>query len=152
MSQKESAKFWRGGTAAAKASSEVMARAGCGERLCTCLYRSQCCGAGVCLPYWTKALKSGSTAVQEMKMNKSNKVTMNKVKFLSVALWLQYAPVQAQDINQVKAIDAEQFQTAKTTLKSIVKMILLMVQPFFEMFILLKTLLIQLRLYYKAGL
>jgi hypothetical protein len=48
-----------------------------------------------------------------MKMNKSNKVTMNKVKFLSVALWLQYAPVQAQDINQVKAIDAEQFQTAK---------------------------------------
>jgi hypothetical protein len=29
--------------------------------------------------------------------------------------------LQAQDINQKKAIDAEQFQTAKTTLKSIVK-------------------------------
>jgi hypothetical protein len=30
--------------------------------------------------------------------------------------------LQAQDINQAKkAIDAEQFQTAKTTLKSIVK-------------------------------
>ena len=55
-------------------------------------------------------------------MNKSNKVTMNKVKFLSVALLASVCSVQAQDINQVKkAIDAEQFQTAKTTLKSIVK-------------------------------
>jgi hypothetical protein len=29
--------------------------------------------------------------------------------------------LQAQDINQAKKSDAEQFQTAKTTLKSIVK-------------------------------
>lgn len=55
-------------------------------------------------------------------MNKLNKVKMNKLKFLSVAFLASVSSLQAQDINQAKkAIDAEQFQTAKTTLKSIVK-------------------------------
>jgi cytochrome c-type biogenesis protein CcmH/NrfG len=55
-------------------------------------------------------------------MNKLNKVKMNKLKFLSVAFLASVSSLQAQDIDQAKkAIDAEQFQTAKTTLKSIVK-------------------------------
>lgn len=57
-----------------------------------------------------------------MNKNKSNIVKMNKFKFLSVAFLASVSSIQAQDINQAKkAIDAEQFQTAKTTLKSIVK-------------------------------
>jgi hypothetical protein len=59
------------------------------------------------------------------KMNKLNKVKMNKVNFFKCCP-LFVCSVQAQDINQVKKIDAEQFQSAKTTLKSIIKMILLM--------------------------
>jgi cytochrome c-type biogenesis protein CcmH/NrfG len=55
-------------------------------------------------------------------MNKLNKVKMNKLKFLCVAFLASVSSLQAQDIDQAKkAIDAEQFQTAKTTLKSIVK-------------------------------
>lgn len=55
-------------------------------------------------------------------MNKLNKVTMNKFKILSVALFASASALQAQDINEVKKqIDAEQFQKAKTSLKSIIK-------------------------------
>ncbi|MES2241173.1 MAG: hypothetical protein V4497_13040 [Bacteroidota bacterium] len=47
---------------------------------------------------------------------------MNKFKFLSVAFLASAASLQAQDINAVKKqIDAEQFQKAKTSLKSIIK-------------------------------
>ena len=57
-----------------------------------------------------------------MKMNKLNTVTMNKIKFLSVALFASASVLQAQDLDEVKkAIDAEQFQKAKTSLKSIIK-------------------------------
>ncbi|GEC73572.1 hypothetical protein FFL01_31110 [Flavobacterium flevense] len=57
-----------------------------------------------------------------MKMNKLNKVTMNKIKFLSIALFASASVLQAQDIDEVKKqIDAEQFQKAKTSLKSIIK-------------------------------
>ncbi|WP_281238753.1 tetratricopeptide repeat protein [Flavobacterium praedii] len=46
---------------------------------------------------------------------------MNKVKVLSIALLAVVATIQAQDINQAKkAIDAEQFESAKTILKSII--------------------------------
>jgi tetratricopeptide (TPR) repeat protein len=46
---------------------------------------------------------------------------MNKVKVLSFALLAVVATIQAQDINQAKkAIDAEQFESAKTILKSII--------------------------------
>jgi len=57
-----------------------------------------------------------------MKMNKLNKVTMNKFKFLSVAVFASVSALQAQNIDEVKKqIDAEQFQKAKTSLKSIIK-------------------------------
>ncbi|MFC3334305.1 tetratricopeptide repeat protein [Flavobacterium palustre] len=47
---------------------------------------------------------------------------MNKFKFLSVALFASASVLHAQDINEVKKqIDAEQFQKAKTSLKSIIK-------------------------------
>jgi cytochrome c-type biogenesis protein CcmH/NrfG len=46
---------------------------------------------------------------------------MNKFKFFSVALLASVTVSQAQDLNQAKkAIDAEQFESAKTILKSIV--------------------------------
>ena len=57
-----------------------------------------------------------------MKMNKLNKVKMNKFKFLSLALFASASVLQAQDINEVKKeIDAEQFQKAKSSLQSIIK-------------------------------
>ncbi|MDI6033280.1 hypothetical protein QLS91_09360 [Flavobacterium sp. LB2P84] len=47
---------------------------------------------------------------------------MNKLKFFSVALLASAFASQAQDINQAKkAIDAEQFESAKSILKSIIK-------------------------------
>ncbi|WP_413999401.1 tetratricopeptide repeat protein [Flavobacterium sp. W1B] len=47
---------------------------------------------------------------------------MNKFKFLGVAFLASVSVAQAQDINQAKkAIDAEQFESAKSTLKSIIK-------------------------------
>lgn len=47
---------------------------------------------------------------------------MNKFKILSVAFLASVSVIQAQDINQAKkAIDAEQFENAKSTLKSIIK-------------------------------
>ena len=50
---------------------------------------------------------------------KSNKITMNKFKILSVAFFASASVLQAQDINEAeKQIDAEQFQKAKTSLKS----------------------------------
>lgn len=58
----------------------------------------------------------------KMKMNKSNKVKMNKFKILSVAFLATVSVMNAQDIDQAKkAIDAEQFENAKSTLKSIIK-------------------------------
>jgi tetratricopeptide (TPR) repeat protein len=46
---------------------------------------------------------------------------MNKVKVLSIALLALVATSRAQDLNQAKkAIDAEQFESAKTILKSII--------------------------------
>ena len=56
-----------------------------------------------------------------MEKNKLNKVKMNKFKILSVALFASATALQAQDLTEVKkAIDAEQFQKAKTSLKSII--------------------------------
>ena len=47
---------------------------------------------------------------------------MNKFKFFSVALLASAFASQAQDINQAKkAVDAEQFESAKSMLKSIIK-------------------------------
>ncbi|MBC5838569.1 tetratricopeptide repeat protein [Flavobacterium muglaense] len=47
---------------------------------------------------------------------------MNKFKFLSVALLASVTVTQAQDLNQAKKeIDAEKYQNAKNTLKSIIK-------------------------------
>ena len=47
---------------------------------------------------------------------------MNKVTIFSVAILASAFTVQAQDINQAKkAVDAEQFESAKTILKSIIK-------------------------------
>ncbi len=55
-------------------------------------------------------------------MNKLNKIKMNKFKILSIAFFSSAFAVQAQDINELKKqIDAEQFQKAKTSLKSIIK-------------------------------
>ena len=57
-------------------------------------------------------------------MMKNNLTTMNMNKFttLSLALLASAFTLQAQDINQAKkAIDAEQFESAKTILKSIIK-------------------------------
>lgn len=57
-----------------------------------------------------------------MRMNQLNKVTMNKFKILSVAFFASASVLQAQNIDEVKKeIDAEQFQKAKTSLKSIIK-------------------------------
>ncbi|MFV8369150.1 tetratricopeptide repeat protein [Flavobacterium sp. LB2R40] len=54
--------------------------------------------------------------------NKLTTMTMNKLTALSVALLASAFTTQAQDINQAKkAIDAEQFESAKTILKSIIK-------------------------------
>jgi predicted Zn-dependent protease len=54
--------------------------------------------------------------------NKLITITMNKFKFFSVALLASAFASQAQDINQAKkAIDAEQFESAKSLLKSIIK-------------------------------
>ncbi|SEA58999.1 Tetratricopeptide repeat-containing protein [Flavobacterium gillisiae] len=58
----------------------------------------------------------------KMNKNKSNKVKMNKFKILSVAFLATVSVMNAQDIDQAKkAIDAEQFENAKSTLKSIIK-------------------------------
>jgi Flp pilus assembly protein TadD len=55
-------------------------------------------------------------------MNKLNKVKMNKFKSLSVAFLATVSFANAQDIDQAKkAIDAEQFENAKSTLKAIIK-------------------------------
>jgi hypothetical protein len=42
-----------------------------------------------------------TSLITRMKMNKSNKVKMNKFKILSVAFWPRY-PMNAQDIDQAK--------------------------------------------------
>jgi Flp pilus assembly protein TadD len=63
-----------------------------------------------------------TSLITRMKMNKSNKVKMNKFKILSVAFLATVSGMNAQDIDQAKkAIDAEQFENAKSTLKSIIK-------------------------------
>jgi predicted negative regulator of RcsB-dependent stress response len=55
-------------------------------------------------------------------MNKLKKVKMNKFKILSVAFVASVTLSHAQDIDQAKKeIDAEKYQNAKTTLKSIIK-------------------------------
>ncbi len=55
-------------------------------------------------------------------MNKLINVKMKKIKILSLAFLASVSIVQGQDISQAKkAIDAEQFENAKVTLKSIVK-------------------------------
>jgi predicted Zn-dependent protease len=57
-----------------------------------------------------------------MIINKLTTIKMNKFKFFSVALLASAFASQAQDINQAKkAIDAEQFESAKSILKSIIK-------------------------------
>ena len=54
--------------------------------------------------------------------NKLTTMKMNKLTTFSVALLASAFTAQAQDINQAKkAIDAEQFESAKTILKSIIK-------------------------------
>jgi Tfp pilus assembly protein PilF len=55
-----------------------------------------------------------------MKLNKKNK--MNKIGFLGLALLFSSTAIHAQDINAAKkAIDAEQFESAKKILKTILK-------------------------------
>jgi Tfp pilus assembly protein PilF len=57
-----------------------------------------------------------------MNKNKSNKVKMNKFKILGVAFLAGMTMSYAQNIDQAKKeIDAEKYQDAKVTLKSIVK-------------------------------
>lgn len=57
-----------------------------------------------------------------MMKNKLTIMNMNKFTTFSVAILASTFTIQAQDINQAKkAIDAEQFETAKTMLKSIIK-------------------------------
>ena len=57
-----------------------------------------------------------------MNNNKSNKVKMNKFKILGVAFLAGMTASYAQTIDQAKKeIDAEKYQDAKVTLKSIVK-------------------------------
>lgn len=57
-----------------------------------------------------------------MNMNKLKKVKMNKFKILGVAFLASVTLSHAQDIDQAKnEIDAEKYQNAKTTLKSIIK-------------------------------
>ncbi|WP_244289543.1 tetratricopeptide repeat protein [Flavobacterium tiangeerense] len=54
--------------------------------------------------------------------NKLTTIKMNKISTLSVAILATAFTTQAQDINQAKkAIDAEQFESAKSILKSIIK-------------------------------
>ncbi len=54
--------------------------------------------------------------------NKSTIMNMNKLKFFSAALMASAFASHAQDINQAKkAVDAEQFESAKSILKSIIK-------------------------------
>jgi tetratricopeptide (TPR) repeat protein len=54
--------------------------------------------------------------------NKMNIISMNKLKFFSVALLASVSFGYGQDINQArKAIDAEQYENAKSMLKSILK-------------------------------
>ncbi|SHF94413.1 Tetratricopeptide repeat-containing protein [Flavobacterium segetis] len=54
--------------------------------------------------------------------NKLITINMNKVTILSVAILASAFTVQAQDIDQAKkAVDAEQFESAKTILKSIIR-------------------------------
>ena len=49
-------------------------------------------------------------------------MNMNKLKFFSAALMASAFASHAQDINQAKkAVDAEQFESAKSILKSIIK-------------------------------
>ena len=53
--------------------------------------------------------------------NKLTTIKMNKFKIFSVALLASVTASQAQDLNQAKkAIDAEQFESAKSILKSII--------------------------------
>jgi cytochrome c-type biogenesis protein CcmH/NrfG len=57
-----------------------------------------------------------------LKKNKLIKVKMNKFKIFSIALLASVSVSYAQDLNQAKkAIDAEQFESAKAILKSIIK-------------------------------
>ncbi|WP_371742397.1 hypothetical protein [Flavobacterium sp. 7E] len=57
-----------------------------------------------------------------MNKNKSNKVKMNKFKILGVAFLAGMTASYAQNIDQAKKeIDAEKYQDAKVTLKSIIK-------------------------------
>ncbi|MFT5713802.1 MAG: putative Zn-dependent protease, partial [Flavobacterium sp.] len=57
-----------------------------------------------------------------MRINKLNKVKMNKFKILGVAFLASVTCSYAQDIDQAKKeIDAEKYQNAKITLKSIIK-------------------------------
>ncbi len=55
-------------------------------------------------------------------MNKLKKVKMNKFKIFSLVMLASVSFSNAQDLNQaIKAIDAEQFESAKSMLKSIVQ-------------------------------
>lgn len=57
-----------------------------------------------------------------MTMNKLKKVKMNKFKIFSLVMLASVSFSNAQDLNQaIKAIDAEQFESAKSMLKSIVQ-------------------------------
>ena len=57
-----------------------------------------------------------------MKKNKINIISMNKFKIFSVAFLASVSFSNAQDISQArKAIDAEQYENAKSVLKSILK-------------------------------
>jgi tetratricopeptide (TPR) repeat protein len=57
-----------------------------------------------------------------MKNNKNNIISMNKFKIFSIAFLASASFSYAQDINQAKkAIDAEQYENAKSILKSILK-------------------------------
>ena len=57
-----------------------------------------------------------------MTKNKLITIKMNKFKIFSIALLASVSVVKAQDLNQAKkAIDAEQFEKAKSLLKSIIK-------------------------------
>ena len=57
-----------------------------------------------------------------MIISKLNKIKMNKFKIFSIVLLTSVFVSNAQDLNQaVKAIDAEQYQSAKSMLKSIIQ-------------------------------
>jgi hypothetical protein len=51
---------------------------------------------------------------------------MNKFKFFSVALLASFLQVKHKILIKLKAIDAEQFESAKSILKSIIKQNLVM--------------------------